>query len=251
MDSVDLNCDMGESFGAFNIGQDEALMDYVSSVNIACGFHAGDPSVMKKTVALAARKNISIGAHPGYADLQGFGRRDIKLSVAEIYDIVVYQIGALAAFAKTNSTKLNHVKPHGALYNAAAKDRAVAGAIAKAVNDVDRDLIFVGLSGSIMIEEARALGLRTASEVFADRTYQEDGTLTPRSSKYSMIESPSLAAQQVLQMVQRKTVTTVSGKEIPVAAETICIHGDAEHALEFAKAVVNLLRQNNVSIKKP
>jgi 5-oxoprolinase (ATP-hydrolysing) subunit A len=251
MQSIDLNCDMGESFGAFTIGQDELLMDYVSSVNIACGFHAGDPSVMRKTVALAVSKKVAIGAHPGYPDLQGFGRRELKLSPPETYDIVVYQIGALAAFASAAGSFLHHVKPHGALYNTAAKDPAIASAIAHAVADVNNNLLFIGLSGSVMIAEAKKAGLRTASEVFADRTYQEDGTLTPRSSDNAMIEDPAKAASQVLQMVQRKTVTTVTGKEIPVVAETVCIHGDGKYAADFARAIVSVLKQNNVSIQKP
>ncbi|HET9411923.1 MAG TPA: LamB/YcsF family protein, partial [Candidatus Saccharimonadales bacterium] len=156
-----------------------------------------------------------------------------------------------AAFAQSCKTKLNHVKPHGALYNMAAKDKALALALAKAVYDVDHELVFVGLSGSVMIEEAKLVGLRTASEVFADRTYQDDGTLTPRTSPDAMISTPARAAQQVLQMVQRKTVTSLSGKDIPVVAETICIHGDGEHAVVFAKTIVDLLKENNVNIKKP
>lgn len=248
---IDLNCDMGESFGQFVIGQDEALMDYVSSVNIACGFHAGDPSVMNATVGLASKKNVAIGAHPGYLDLQGFGRREVKLSAREVYDLVVYQIGALMAFAAAAGTKLRHVKPHGALYNAAAKDPVVAGAIANAIADVDRTLIFFGLSGSEMIRAGQVAGLRTASEVFADRTYQNDGSLTGRSEKNALIEDPRTAADQVMQMVSRKTVTSTAGKEIPVVAETVCIHGDGKHALNFAKTIVDVLRKNNVSIERP
>jgi 5-oxoprolinase (ATP-hydrolysing) subunit A len=251
MQSIDLNCDMGESFGTYTIGSDAELMDYVSSVNIACGFHAGDPSVMHRTVELTAKKNLAIGAHPGYPDLQGFGRREMKLSPPEVYDIVVYQIGALAAFAKSCKTRLHHIKPHGALYNTAAKDKALALAIAKAVIDVDDQLIFVGLSGSLMVEEAKKLGLKAVNEVFADRTYQDDGSLTPRSLSNAMIEDPRVAARQVLQMIQRKTVTTTSGKEIPVIAETVCIHGDGKHAVDFAKAIVAVLKENHVDIRKP
>jgi 5-oxoprolinase (ATP-hydrolysing) subunit A len=251
MQSIDLNCDMGESFGAFTIGQDEALMEYVSSVNIACGFHAGDPSIMNRTVRLAKERGIAIGAHPGYPDLQGFGRREMTLAPPEIYDIVIYQIGALSGFARAAGGDLHHVKAHGALYNAAAKDPAIASAIARAVYDVDKKLLFVGLSGSPMISAAKTLGLATANEVFADRTYQDDGTLTPRSDPNALIEDPGKAAQQVLQMIQRKTVTSVSGKEIPVMADTVCIHGDGKHALEFAKAIVSLLKKNNVGIKQP
>ena len=251
MRSIDINCDMGESFGAWQLGQDEALMDYVSSVNIACGFHAGDASVMRRTVNLAASKNIAIGAHPGYADLQGFGRREIKISPDEVYDLVAYQIGALTGFTKAAGTQLHHVKPHGALYNTAAKDPSLASAIARAVYDIDKNLILVGLSASCLIEEAKKAGLKICNEVFADRSYQEDGSLTPRTKSNALISDPQQAANQVLQMVQRGTVTTTSGKEIPVVAETICIHGDGKFALEFAKTIVSILTQNHVLIKRP
>lgn len=249
--SVDLNCDMGESFGAYDLGQDEALMDYVSSVNIACGFHAGDASVMRKTVDMAVRKKVAIGAHPGYPDLQGFGRREMKLSPAEVYEIVLYQIGALMAFAHAAGTRLHHVKPHGALYNTAAKHPELAVAIAKAVRDADSSLVLVGLSGSHLISEAKTMKIKSASEVFADRTYQEDGSLTPRTSHNAMIEHPDQAATQVLQMIQHGKVKTITGKEISVEAQTVCIHGDGKHALEFAKAIVNILNQHHVSIKRP
>jgi 5-oxoprolinase (ATP-hydrolysing) subunit A len=251
MRSIDINCDMGESFGAWSIGDDEALMDYVTSINIACGFHGGDPSVMRKTVEAAVRKKIAIGAHPGYPDLQGFGRRDMNLSASEIYEVVLYQIGALTAFVKAAGSVLHHVKPHGALYNAAAKSKSLAEAIARAVRDADPRLILVGLSGSYLIEEARTLGVRTASEVFADRSYQEDGTLTPRTSPNALIQDQGQAAQQVLQMVMRNTVTAVTGKEISVTAETVCIHGDGKTALPLAKTIVNLLSENNVLVKHP
>ena len=251
MNVIDINCDMGESFGAWQIGQDEALMDFVSSVNIACGFHAGDPTIMHKTVEAAARKNVAIGAHPSYPDLQGFGRRQMKISPEEVYDLVVYQIGALMNFAKAAGTYLSHVKPHGALYNTAAYDASLASSIAKAVRDTDENLIVFGLSSSCLISEAKKMGLKTASEVFADRTYQEDGSLTPRTSPASMIQNPAQAAKQVLQMVSRGTVTTISGKEIPVVAETICIHGDGQFALDFAKSIVQLLQKQHVIIKRP
>lgn len=250
MQSVDLNCDMGESFGAWQMGQDVLLMDYVSSVNIACGFHAGDASVMRQTVEAAVKKNVAIGAHPGYPDIQGFGRREMKLSPAEVYEIVLYQIGALSAFAKAAGSTLHHVKPHGALYNTAAKDSLLAEAIASAVKASGDNLILVGLSGSKLIEEANKKRLKTLNEVFADRTYQEDGSLTPRTKSGSLLEDSSLAAQQALQMVTRGTVTSTSGKEIPVKAETICIHGDGKHALEFAKAIHSILKQNHIEITR-
>jgi UPF0271 protein len=248
MERIDLNCDMGESFGDFVVGNDEALMDYVSSVNIACGFHAGDPAVMKRTVALAIKKNLAIGAHPGYPDLQGFGRRDIKFNTNEVYNMVLYQIGALTAFVHAAGAKLRHVKPHGALYNTAAKDPAIAAAVAQAVADADQDLMLVGLSASHLISEAQKVGLKTSSEVFADRFYQDDGSLTPRTSPHALIEDPEACAKQVLQMVKEKTVTSRSGKHVAVVAETVCIHGDGKMALSFAKTIVSLLQKENVSI---
>lgn len=247
---VDLNCDMGESFGAFTIGNDPAIMEYVSSINIACGFHGGDPGVMHKTIDLAASRNLAIGAHPGYPDLQGFGRREMKMSLVEIYDCIVYQVGALMAFAKVAGAKVSHVKPHGALYNAAARDLALSATIAKAVLDVDNALVLVGLSGSCMIEEGNRAGLRTCSEVFADRAYQEDAMLMPRGASNAIIDDPGKAARQVLQMVQRSTVTTASGKEIAVCPETVCIHGDGKHAVALARAITTILKQNHVSIKR-
>jgi UPF0271 protein len=248
--SIDLNCDMGESFGAFTMGNDEAIMGYVSSVNVACGFHGGDPGVMHKTMARAASRNIAIGAHPGYPDLQGFGRREIKMSLTEVYDCIVYQVGALMAFARVEGTALNHVKPHGALYSAAAKDSALSATIAKAVHDVDESLVLVGLSGSCMIEEGNKAGLRTCSEGFADRAYQEDGMLMPRTAVNAMIDDAGESARQVLQMVQRGTVTTVSGNEIAVLADTVCIHGDGRHAIAIARAITNILEQHHVTIKR-
>lgn len=248
--SVDLNCDVGESFGAFTIGNDEAIMAYVSSVNVACGFHGGDPGVMHKTVALAASRNIAIGAHPGYPDLQGFGRREIKMSPAEVYDCMVYQIGALMAVARVEGARVRHVKPHGALYNAAARDSALAATIAKAVHDVERTLVLVGLSGSCLIHEGNKAGLRTCSEAFADRGYQDDGMLVPRTSVNALFHDADSAARQVLQMVQKGSATSVNGKEIPVRADTVCIHGDGPLAVAIARAIARTLSQNHVSIKR-
>ncbi len=248
MKSIDLNCDMGESFGAWKIGNDELLMDYVSSVNIACGFHAGDADTMRHTVELAKRKNVEIGAHPGFADLQGFGRRNMQLSPSEIYNLVVYQIGALASFAKVSQVKLHHVKPHGALYNMAAKDAALAQAIALAVKDFDDSLVFYGLSGSCLIAEAQKIGLRTASEVFADRTYQADGSLTPRSEPNALIEDTSASVRQVLQMVQQGRVSISASQSVAIQADTICIHGDGVQAVSFAQSIATTLKENNIQI---
>ncbi|RYL95884.1 LamB/YcsF family protein [Sporolactobacillus sp. THM7-4] len=249
MKYIDLNGDLGESFGAYKIGNDQELIKLVTSVNIACGFHAGDPHVMKQTAAFAAREGRAIGAHPGYPDLNGFGRRKMDLSANEVYDIVVYQIGALAAFAKTVKVRLNHVKPHGALYNAAARDQKLADAIAGAVKDVDPSLILYGLSGSCLIEAGKAAGLRTASEVFADRTYQPDGTLTPRTQPGALIEDESDALRQVLDMVHHGIVRTAGGRTVPIQADTLCVHGDGAHALAFAKKIRLALEEDGIEIR--
>ena len=251
MPAIDLNCDMGESSGTIRIGNDEAIMQYVSSVNIACGYHAGDAFEMQKTIDLAIRYNVSIGAHPGFPDLLGFGRREMKLSTGDIFDIVTTQVNALKELAEVAGTSLHHVKPHGALYNMAAKDRVIANSIAKAVANVDQGLVLYGLAGSHLIYEAKAEGLKTASEVFADRTYQDDGSLTSRSLPGAMITDPQEAALHAWQMVGKATIHTVSGKTIPVLAETICIHGDTPNAEAFARAIHLILKQHHVSIRRP
>ena len=251
MATVDLNCDMGESFGAYTIGDDPSLMEFVTSVNIACGFHAGDPSVMKRTVNMAAEKGIAIGAHPGYPDLQGFGRREMKLTAEEVYDLVVYQVGALDAFVKISGSKLHHVKPHGALYNMAAREPALANAIVSAVKDYQPTLHFVGLAGSALTSEAAIAGLNVMHEVFADRTYQDDGTLTPRTHKNSIIYDEQQSIDQVLRMVRNGQVKTLSGKIIDIRADTICIHGDGREAVRFAKKIVNTLREHDIHIRRP
>ena len=232
---VDLNCDMGEGFGAFDIGNDAAIMPFVSSVNIACGFHAGDPAVMKRTVRLAIRHGVAIGAHPGLPDLQGFGRREMAITPEEAYDMVIYQVGALDAFVKTEGGKLHHVKPHGALYNMAAKDRALAEAIAMAIYKIDPGLILYGLSGSELILAGESAGLKVANEVFADRTYQQDGNLTSRKQPHALITDHLLAVAQVIQMVKEGTVISAQGTLVPIQADTICIHGDGKSALTFAE----------------
>mgnify|MGYP001400417199 CR=1 FL=1 len=251
MISVDLNCDMGESFGAWTMGSDAELMDHVSSVNIACGFHAGDPSTMRKTVETAIEKSVAIGAHPSYPDLQGFGRRNMSLSPQEVFDIVLYQVAALKGICEASGTRLRHVKPHGALYNQAAKDIALASSISEAIRKIDDNLIVFGLSGSFLIAEAEKQGLRTASEAFADRTYQVDGSLTSRSLPDALIIRSEIAAQQALQLILDSTVTTICGEIIPIKADTICIHGDGEHAIEFARTIKRTLTGNNISISAP
>jgi UPF0271 protein len=246
---IDLNCDMGESFGAWRMGDDVELMDYVSSVNVACGFHAGDASVIRETVEAAIAKNVAIGAHPSFPDLQGFGRREMKMSAREIFDIVLYQVSALKGICEALGAKLHHVKPHGALYNQAAKDAAMARAIAEAVKAIDAELIFYGLSGSFLISEAEKVGLKTASEVFADRTYRPDGSLTPRSEPNALIHDAEKSVAQVLQMIRSQSVTASGGEIVSIKAETVCLHGDGANALEFAGTINARLAENEISIK--
>jgi len=237
MKRVDLNCDLGESFGNYTCGLDAEVIPHISSANVACGFHASDPLVMMKTVALAKQHGVSVGAHPGYPDLVGFGRRNMTVSPAELKAMVQYQIGALQAFCKAQGVVLQHVKPHGAMYNMAAKERKLADAICEAIGEVDSSLILLGLSGSQMLEAAKETGLPWASEVFADRAYEEDGSLTPRALPGSVITDEEEAIARVLQMVQDGTVTSRSGKTIPIQADSICLHGDGVKAVEFAKRI--------------
>lgn len=249
MKKIDLNCDLGESFGSYKLGNDELILSEVTSANIACGFHAGDAHVMYKTVMLAKERGVAIGAHPGFNDISGFGRREIPHTPGEITEMVLYQIGALSAFCKAHEVKLSHVKPHGALYNLAAKDPFIAKAIAKAVMLFDSDLLLYGLSGSELIKAGQEVGLHTVSEVFADRTYQNDGSLTSRKDENAIISSTELALAQVIQMIETDTVTTVEGQSIPIVAESVCVHGDNEHALLFAKALRENLTKKGVSVR--
>ena len=248
MYTIDLNCDLGESFGAYTIGGDDQILPFITSANIACGFHAGDPSVMRKTVRLALENHVALGAHPGLPDLNGFGRREMAVSAQEAYDMVVYQVGALAAFAKAEGAKLQHVKPHGALYNMAAKKLELAEAIAEAVYKVDAELILYGLSGSASIVAAEKIGLRVAREVFADRTYQLDGSLTPRRAANAMITDTNQAVAQVVRMVKEGKVKTLPGDDIAIQAGTVCIHGDGAHALAFADKINKTLAQEGIEV---
>lgn len=249
MARIDLNGDMGESFGIYRLGNDEAMMDYVTSVNIACGFHAGDPLVMRKTVQLAIKKGVAIGAHPGFPDLLGFGRRAMSIAPDEAYAYVVYQIGALSAFVRAEGGKMTHVKPHGALYNLAAKDVTLAEAIAQAIYDVDPTLILYGLAGSQLIAAGKKIGLRTASEVFADRTYQSDGSLTPRNVPQALVTDEQEAVAQVIKMVSEGYVRTLEGADVPIEADTVCIHGDGPNALAFAKTLYETLQREGIDIR--
>lgn len=246
---VDLNCDMGEGFGAYRLGNDEALMPLISSANIACGFHAGDPGTMARTVALAVRHGVAIGAHPGLPDREGFGRRHMQISPQEAYELTLYQVGAMAAMARAAGGRVQHVKAHGALYNMAAKEPALARAIAQAVADLDPGLLFIGLAGSELIVQAKACGLRVASEAFADRTYQPDGSLTPRSRDDALVASDEAAVAQVLEMVTAGRVRATNGEWIALQADTICLHGDGANALSFAQRVRAALQAEGVDIR--
>jgi UPF0271 protein len=232
-DRVDLNCDMGESFGAYRIGADESVFPYITSANVACGFHGGDPSVMRATLTRAKELGVSVGAHPGFPDLIGFGRRSMDVTPDEVYDMMVYQIGALMGFARATGAELRHVKAHGALYNMAAVKRELAGAIARAVRDVDRSLILFGLPGSRLISEGEATGLTTAGEAFADRNYMSDGTLVSRRRPDAQVHDADEAVQRAVRMVRDGRVTAVDGSELTMKVDTICIHGDGPHAAEF------------------
>ncbi|MEO6654627.1 MAG: 5-oxoprolinase subunit PxpA [Pyrinomonadaceae bacterium] len=244
MVKIDLNCDMGEG-----CGNDAELMDFVSSVNIACGFHAGDAATMRKTVETAIEKSVAIGAHPSYRDRENFGRTSMSLPPSEVYDLVLEQILALRDICIETGGELSHVKPHGALYNQAAKDIILANAIAMAVRAVDENLIVFGLSGSVLITEAQKCGLRTANEIFADRTYSPDGSLTPRIEPNALIHDTDKAVAQVLQMVKNRNVTSTDGKQIQLDADTVCIHGDGENAVDFARSIRQKLIENGIKIE--
>jgi len=239
---------MGEGFGAWTMGDDAALLDHVTSANIACGFHAGDPGTIHRTVKLALEKGVAVGAHPSLPDLQGFGRRTMNVSAQEAYDLVVYQVGALAGFATACGGKLSHVKAHGALYNMAAKDAKLAQAIAQAVKDFDARLVLFGLAGSELVRAGEQAGLKTANEVFADRTYQADGSLTPRTQPDAMIHDSALALAQVRRMINEGKVKSINGPDIAVKADTLCIHGDEPNAVEFAMRIRAALDADGVRV---
>lgn len=245
---VDLNADLGESFGAYTIGMDSEVLEFITSANIACGFHAGDPMVMEKTVALAKKCGTAPGAHPGYPDLMGFGRRNLKISPAEAKAYIKYQVGALLAFTKAAGVKLQHVKPHGAFYNMAAVDDALATAICEGVKEVDPDLILLGLAGSAHIRAAKAVGLRCASEVFADRGYQDNGTLVPRSQPGAMIHDRDIAIERTVNMVKNGCVETITGNIIPIQADSICVHGDNPDAIGFVRDIRKALEDAGITV---
>lgn len=241
---IDLNCDLGESFGRYNLGEDAAMMALITSANIACGFHAGDPDVMACTVALAREHGVNIGAHPGYPDLQGFGRRRLDLTPQEIVHALIYQLGALQAFVKIAGLSLTHVKPHGALYNLASQDAQVAMAVADGVAAYDPALILVGLAGSALIQAGRSVGLQTANEGFPDRAYLADGNLSPRSQPGALITNPEAVAENALKLI--RDGIKVDGKSVRI--DTLCLHGDNPHAVQNARALREKLTLAGVAV---
>ncbi|GAC1416593.1 MAG: 5-oxoprolinase subunit PxpA [Flavisolibacter sp.] len=244
MFQCDINCDLGEGFPS-----DEAVMPFITSANIACGYHAGNEIIMHQTLLLCQKYNVAIGAHPSYRDRENFGRLELDLSAKDLYDLLTKQILDLKKIADGHGSRLHHVKPHGALYNLAAKDESTAKVVAQAIKDLDEHLILYGLSGSILLREALAIGLKTASEGFADRSYQNDGSLTPRGQVGAIISDEKQSMYQVLQMIKEGSVTSLSGKVIPITVQTICLHGDGTHTYAFAKKIRQTLEQNNIAIK--
>lgn len=251
MRTIDLNCDLGESFGAWRMGDDAAILPLISSANIACGFHGGDPHIMAQTVALAMQHGVAIGAHVSLPDLQGFGRREMHVSAHEVYAMTLYQVGALHAFVHAAGSRMTHVKPHGALYNMAARDRALADAIASAVRQFDPRLRLTGLADSVLIDAGRQLGLPVTAEAFADRRYCADGTLAPRSDAGAVIEELSVATAQAIDIALEGTVLTVEDTRIKVDADTLCVHGDGTHAVALARQLRAALDAAGVRVAAP
>ena len=245
---IDINCDLGESFGIYKLGLDEQIYPLITSANIACGFHAGDPQVMRASVSMAVQHHVAIGAHPGTPDLIGFGRRRMELSAQELENALIYQMGALQAFAKVYGSRLSHVKPHGWLYNAAAEDLGLALIVVRAVRAVSPELVLFGLSGSQLIEAAKQAGLPYAEEAFIDRTYQSDGTLISRKSDQALITDPERASQQALDLVLRGRMQALNGSEVKIHADTLCVHGDNPNAVALLTQVRNKLREVGVEI---
>ena len=245
---VDLNADLGEGRNEA-AGQDAGLMPSITSANVACGFHAGDPGVMRATVALAREHGVAVGAHPGFPDLEGFGRRELQVAPRDVEDFVVYQVGALAAIAAAQGVRLQHVKPHGALFNMAARDRGLAEAIARAAAVIDRGLILFGLPDSELVAAGERAGLRTAREGFADRAYQADGTLVPRTQTGAVIHDPELVVRRAVRMVREGMVDAIDGSRVPLVIETLCVHGDTPGAAELAARIRRTLIDAGVEVQ--
>lgn len=248
MYQVDLNCDLGESFGNYTCGMDSDIIPYISSANVACGFHASDPCVMQTTVANAIKNKVAVGAHPGFPDLVGFGRRNMNVSAKELKAMVIYQIGALKTFCEIGKIQLQHVKPHGAMYNMAAKDHAMALTICEAIAEVDPSLILLAPGNSQMYQAAKEVGIPFAKEVFADRAYMEDGSLVPRTMAGAMITDEDLAIKRVIQMIKKGSVTTITGKEIDIECQSVCVHGDSIHAVNFVKKMNEAFAAENIQL---
>jgi len=251
MKKVDLNCDMGESYGAWKMGADAEVMPFISSANIASGFHAGDPATIRKTVKLAVDHGVAIGAHPSLPDLMGFGRRVMRISPQDMYDLVIYQAGAVEAFARAAGAKLHHVKCHGALYNMAANDEGLSEAMVRAVKDLGSGVILYCLSQSRNFELAKKAKIPVAGEVFADRGYSDDGTLAPRDKPGGMIVDAAASEKQALAMILEGHVTSLSGKKVPVAADTMCLHGDQPGAVAFAQHLRKAFSKKGITVAAP
>ena len=249
--TLDIKCDKGESYGAWSIGNDSAVMPLITSANIACGFHGGDPATIRKTVALAVQAKVAVGAHPSLPDLVGFGRRTMQITAQEMYDLVLYQAGAVAAFAHAAGVPLHHVKCHGALYNMAATDEGLSIAMVRAVKDLGGRVLLYALAGSKMVAAAQQLGLGVVQEVFADRAYEDNGTLRPRSLTGAMIEDETFAVARVIEMVQRGQVQSYAGKPIAVSAGTVCLHGDQPGALKFATTLRQACTKHGITVAAP
>ena len=251
MKMIDLNCDMGESYGAWKMGADAGVMPFISSANIACGFHAGDPATIRTTVRLALDSGVAVGAHPSLPDLMGFGRRVMRISPQEMYDLVVYQAGAVEAFARVAGAKLHHVKCHGALYNMAVNDEALSEAMVRAVKDLGPEVILYALSGSKTLEAGKKSGIRVLGEVFGDRGYSDDGTLAPRDKSGGMIEDAEASVKQVLGMIEGGYVTSLAGKRVAVTADTLCLHGDQPGAVVFAQTLRKVFSEKGITVVAP
>lgn len=247
---IDINCDLGESYGHFKVGQDSKIMSHITSANVACGFHAGDPVTMAQTVKLAEKFRVAVGAHPGYPDLMGFGRREMQLDPEELKNYIMYQVGALQAFAKASNISLQHVKPHGALYDIATRDKNAAKIIAGAILSVDSKLILLGPPHSMIAKIASRMGLRVALEAFADRAYNPDGTLVSRSQLGSVIEEPKLVVERGRKMIEDGTVSAINGETVHLGeVHTICVHGDTPNAVEMARILKTSLLAAKIDVK--
>jgi len=250
MKKIDLNCDMGESYGAWKMGADAEVMPHISSANIACGFHGGDPATIRRTVRLALDHGVAIGAHPSLPDLQGFGRRAMQISPQDMYDLVIYQAGAVEAFARAAGGRLHHVKCHGALYNMAATDEGLSEAMARAARDLGNVRVYA-LSNSLMMKTVKQQGIPVSGEVFADRGYSDDGTLAPRDRPGGMIEDAQQSVRQALAMIEEGYVASLSGKRVPVSADTLCLHGDQPGAVTFAKELRAVFAKKGIEVAAP